>query len=82
MNEISMIFNKLNIDTNEVIEAASTKWNFIDFKYRLSRRSLYSVDPYYLAYIAEKNNKNAVMIKTAETNDYIPKYIVKNLEKI
>ena len=40
MNELSIIFDKLNLDTNEVIDAASTKWNFIDFETWTCRRSL------------------------------------------
>ena len=47
MNELSMIFKKLNIDTLDVIEAASTKWNFMPFKPGLVGGHCIGVDPYY-----------------------------------
>ncbi len=82
MNEISMIFNKLNIDTNEVIKAASTKWNFLDFKPGLVGGHCISVDPYYLAYISQKYEQNPIIIKTArKINNKIPIHITKSLEK-
>ncbi len=81
MNEISVIFNKLNIDTSEVIEAASTKWNFLNFKPGLVGGHCISVDPYYLAYIAQANKKKPILIKTArKINNNIPNYIINNLE--
>ena len=53
VNELSMIFNKLNIPTNEVLEAASTKWNFLNFKPGLVGGHCIGIDPYYLTYKAE-----------------------------
>ena len=51
MNEVSMIFNKLNLDTEEVLRLASTKWNFHNYSQRLSIGGhCISVDPYYLIY--------------------------------
>ena len=49
VNELSIIFNKLNIDTNAVLNAASTKWNFLDFRPGLVGGHCIGVDPYYLA---------------------------------
>ena len=81
MNEISIIFNKLNVDTSEVIQAASTKWNFLRFQPGLVGGHCISVDPYYLAHIAHKNREKPLLIKSArKINNTIPKYIVKNLE--
>jgi len=54
MNEVSMIFNKLNIDTFEVLKAANTKWNFLNFTPGLVGGHCISVDPYYMKYKAEK----------------------------
>ncbi|MDA8791537.1 nucleotide sugar dehydrogenase, partial [Candidatus Pelagibacter bacterium] len=53
INELSIIFNKLNIDTQDVLEAAETKWNFIKFKPGLVGGHCIGVDPYYLTYKAE-----------------------------
>lgn len=54
MNELALIFNLMGIDTNEVIEAAGTKWNFLKFKPGLVGGHCIGVDPYYLTYKAEK----------------------------
>ena len=54
MNEVSIIFNKLNIDTFEVLKAANTKWNFLNFSPVLVGGHCISVDPYYMKYKAEK----------------------------
>ena len=54
MNEVSIIFNKLNIDTFEVLKAANTKWNFLNFSPGLVGGHCISVDPYYMKYKAEK----------------------------
>jgi UDP-N-acetyl-D-galactosamine dehydrogenase len=54
MNELSAIFRLLNIDTQEVLAAASTKWNFLDFKPGLVGGHCIGVDPFYLTYRAEK----------------------------
>ena len=53
VNELSLIFDRIGIDTTEVIEAASTKWNFLKFKPGLVGGHCISVDPYYLAHKAE-----------------------------
>ena len=54
MNELSIIFNKMGIDTLEVLEAAGTKWNFLNFKPGLVGGHCIGIDPYYLTYRAEQ----------------------------
>ena len=54
INELSMLFNKLNIDTNEVLNAAASKWNFLHFKPGLVGGHCIGVDPYYLTYKGKK----------------------------
>ena len=49
VNELAMIFDKMGIDTNDVLEAASTKWNFLNFKPGLVGGHCIGVDPYYLS---------------------------------
>ena len=56
INELQIIFDNLNIDINSVLKAASTKWNFLNFKPGLVGGHCIGVDPYYLSYISEKNN--------------------------
>lgn len=64
MNEVSLIFNKMNIDTHEVIKAASTKWNFIKFTPGLVGGHCISVDPYYLKYKSEQLGYKPRIIST------------------
>ena len=54
MNEAALIFDKLKIDISDVLRAASTKWNFLNFKPGLVGGHCISVDPYYLKYRSEK----------------------------
>ncbi len=54
MNELAIIFDKMGIDTNDVLEAAGTKWNFLKFKPGLVGGHCIGVDPYYLTHKAEK----------------------------
>ena len=76
MNEISMIFNKLNIDTKEVLDAAETKWNFLPFKPGMVGGHCIGVDPYYLIYRAKlAGYKSNIMLSSRKTNDYMAKYI-------
>ena len=56
MNELSIIFDKANIDFSKVLEAAKTKWNFAPYTPGLVGGHCIGVDPYYLAYFAEANN--------------------------
>ena len=53
VNELALIFDKIGIDTNDVIEAASTKWNFLKFKPGLVGGHCIGVDPYYLVHKSE-----------------------------
>ena len=83
VNELSMLFNKLKINTHEVLKAASTKWNFHKYEPGLVGGHCIGVDPYYLTYIAKKNNfKPSVILSGRKTNDGLHKYIFKNLLKI
>jgi UDP-N-acetyl-D-galactosamine dehydrogenase len=62
VNELAIIFNKLHLDVNKVLEAASTKWNFIRFKPGLVGGHCIGVDPYYLTHICKKINYNPKVI--------------------
>jgi UDP-N-acetyl-D-galactosamine dehydrogenase len=65
MNEFSHIFNKLGLSTNEILEAASTKWNFLDFKPGLVGGHCIGVDPYYLVHKAKEVDYFPELILTA-----------------
>lgn len=79
MNELQMLFSKMNIDTNEVINAASTKWNFQKFNPGLVGGHCISVDPYYLTYRAKKFRfKPKVILAGRKTNDNMPLYFAKS----
>lgn len=81
INEISNLFKKLDIDTMEVLQAASTKWNFIKFSPGLVGGHCIGVDPFYLIEKAKEVNFDAKLIKTArKVNDEMPKLIVKDVE--
>ena len=80
MNELSIIFDKMNIDTSAVLEAASTKWNFLKFFPGLVGGHCIGVDPYYLAYKSEKLGYSPQMILSGRRiNDGMPSYIAKKL---
>ena len=86
VNELSKIFNLLNIDTNEVLEAASTKWNFLNFKPGLVGGHCIGVDPYYLAQKAIEVGYNPeIILAGRRLNDsmgvYVANLIIKNLIK-
>ena len=66
MNEVSIIFNKLNLDTEEVIRLASTKWNFHNYSPGLVGGHCISVDPYYLIHKANKVGKKLKLINQQE----------------
>ena len=74
INELSIIFNLLNINTSEVLEAASTKWNFIPFKPGLVGGHCIGVDPYYLTHKAEQSGyKPEVILAGRRINDSMGK---------
>ena len=82
MNELKMIFDKMNIPWKEVLEAAGTKWNFLKFTPGLVGGHCIGVDPYYLAYEAKKQNVHPEMILAGRNvNDNMAKYEVSKLIK-
>jgi UDP-N-acetyl-D-galactosamine dehydrogenase len=87
MNELSIICNKLNINTSDVLRAASTKWNFLNFYPGLVGGHCISVDPHYLSYCAKKINHKAILINTGRKIndsmvDFITKKIIDDLGKL
>lgn len=87
MNEISIILSKLNINTQEVLEAAKTKWNFLNFTPGLVGGHCISVDPYYLAYKAKKNHYNPKVVLSGRTinqnmGKYVGKIAIKKINQI
>lgn len=77
INEISILLNKLNIDTKEVLEAAETKWNFLSFKPGMVGGHCIGVDPYYLTYRAKlAGYKPNIILSGRKINNYMAKYIV------
>ncbi len=76
MNELAIIFNKMGLDTAEVLEAAGTKWNFLKFKPGLVGGHCIGVDPYYLTYQAEKYGHHPqVILSGRQINDSMGAYI-------
>lgn len=82
INELSIIFNKLNIDTLEVLEAAGTKWNFLPFRPGLVGGHCIGVDPYYLTHKAQSVGYHPEMILAGRRlNDGMGEYVVSQLVK-
>ncbi|MFO7369546.1 MAG: nucleotide sugar dehydrogenase [Bacteroidales bacterium] len=82
MNELSMIFNKMGINTFEVLEAAGTKWNFLKFFPGLVGGHCIGVDPYYLTFKAAELGHSAQVINSGRSvNDGMGKYIATELVK-
>ncbi|MEZ9937407.1 Vi polysaccharide biosynthesis UDP-N-acetylglucosamine C-6 dehydrogenase TviB [Vibrio breoganii] len=82
INELSIIFNKLDIDTLEVLEAAGTKWNFLPFRPGLVGGHCIGVDPYYLTHKAQTVGYHPEMILAGRRlNDGMGKYVVSELVK-
>ncbi|NTW71563.1 MAG: nucleotide sugar dehydrogenase [Eubacteriaceae bacterium] len=82
MNELSIIFNKMGIDTQAVLRAAGTKWNFLNFYPGLVGGHCIGVDPYYLMYKAEEMGYHSqVILSGRRINDDMGKYVVENLIK-
>ncbi|MGA0557391.1 nucleotide sugar dehydrogenase [Larkinella sp. VNQ87] len=80
MNELSIIFDKMNIDTQEVIKAAGTKWNFLKFTPGLVGGHCIGVDPYYLLYKARQLGYDPQVIHSGRRiNDGMPAYIATKL---
>ncbi|MCG9767304.1 Vi polysaccharide biosynthesis UDP-N-acetylglucosamine C-6 dehydrogenase TviB [Pseudoalteromonas piscicida] len=82
INELSIIFNKLEIDTLEILEAAGTKWNFLPFRPGLVGGHCIGVDPYYLTHKAQSVGYHPEMILAGRRlNDGMAKYVVSELVK-
>lgn len=82
MNELSIIFNRLGINTYEVIEAAATKWNFLKFYPGLVGGHCIGVDPYYLTYKARELGYHAQVIHAGRfVNDSMGRYLAKQVVK-
>ncbi len=82
MNELSIIFNKMGIDTASVLEAAGTKWNFLKFSPGLVGGHCIGVDPYYLTYKAEQIGYHSqVILAGRRINDNMGKYVAENVIK-
>ena len=82
MNELSIIFNKLGIDTKSVLEAAKTKWNFLNFTPGLVGGHCIGVDPYYLTYKAEEIGYHSqIILAGRKINDDMGKYVAENVVK-
>ena len=80
INELATIFNKLSIDTEEVLEAAGTKWNFLPFRPGLVGGHCIGVDPYYLSYKAQSIGYHPEMILAGRRiNDGMSSYIINEL---
>lgn len=82
MNELAVIFNMLNLDTLEVLEAAGTKWNFLSFRPGLVGGHCIGVDPYYLTYKAEMLGYHPeVILAGRRINDSMGKYLAEQTVK-
>ncbi len=82
MNELSIIFNKMGIDTLAVLKAAGTKWNFLNFRPGLVGGHCIGVDPYYLTYKAEMLGYHSqIILAGRRINDDMGKYVAENVVK-
>lgn len=82
MNELSIIFNRMGIDTHEVLRAAGTKWNFLKFVPGLVGGHCIGVDPYYLTYRAEQlGYRSQVILASRRINDDMGRYVAENVVK-
>lgn len=82
MNELSIIFNKMGIDTQAVLNAAGTKWNFLNFYPGLVGGHCIGVDPYYLTYKAEELGYHSqIILSGRRINDDMGKYVAENCVK-
>jgi UDP-N-acetyl-D-galactosamine dehydrogenase len=82
MNELAVIFHRLGIDTNEVLEAAGTKWNFLPFRPGLVGGHCIGVDPYYLTYRAETAGYHPeVVLAGRRINDSMGRYVAQETVK-
>jgi len=83
MNELALIFNRMGIDTNDVLDAAATKWNFIRFEPGLVGGHCIGVDPYYLTFAAESlGYRPEVILAGRRINDSMGKFIAEKTVKL
>jgi len=83
VNELAMIFNKMNIDTHDVLEAAATKWNFLPFKPGLVGGHCIGVDPYYLAQKAQELGYHPeIILAGRRLNDGMGSYVANEVVKL
>jgi UDP-N-acetyl-D-glucosamine/UDP-N-acetyl-D-galactosamine dehydrogenase len=83
MNELSLIFHRLGIDTTEVLEAAGTKWNFLPFRPGLVGGHCIGVDPYYLTHKAQQVGYHPeVILSGRKINDQMGSFVAENVVKL
>ncbi len=83
VNELAMIFNRMGIDTHEVLEAAGTKWNFLPFRPGLVGGHCIGVDPYYLAQKAQEYGYHPeIILAGRRLNDNMGKYVASEVVKL
>jgi len=83
MNELAMMFDKMDIDTSEVLDAARTKWNFLDFKPGLVGGHCIGVDPYYLLHKSEESGyKPNLLHSSRKINNRVAGFIVDKTIKL
>jgi len=83
MNELAMMFDKMDIDTSQVLDAAKTKWNFLDFKPGLVGGHCIGVDPYYLSYKSEKSGYIPTLLHSSrKINNSVASFIVEKTIKL
>lgn len=83
VNELALIFDRIGIDTNEVLEAAATKWNFLKFKPGLVGGHCISVDPYYLAHKAVSLGYHPqVILSGRRVNDFMGQFVANKVVKM
>ena len=83
MNELSIIFHKMGVDTLDVLEAAGTKWNFLNFRPGLVGGHCIGVDPYYLTYAAERLGYHSqIILAGRHINDGMGRYVARQAVKM
>jgi len=83
MNELAMMFNKMNINTSEVLNAAKSKWNFLDFKPGLVGGHCIGVDPYYLLHKSEEMGYKPTLLHSSRTiNNSVASFVVDKTIKL
>ncbi len=83
MNELAIIFNKIKLDTSEVLKASSTKWNFLDFKPGLVGGHCIGIDPYYLAYKSKQVGYTPnVILSGRKVNNKMAKHIADKIQEL